>query len=137
MRHALTRGMSDQHPLGDKVCSRRLFLLGTAATLAGTLAACGGGAEALEVDPSEIPVGSAKVFGKFIIAQPTEGKFVAYSSRCPHQGARVADVEGDRLVCPSHGSEFSIADGSVLVGPARDPLEPASLKAADNKLEVS
>jgi len=129
--------MSDQHPLGGSVGSRPLFWWAPAAPPGGALAAGGGGAEALEVDPSEIPVGSAKVFGKFIIAQPTEGKFVAYSSRCPHQGARVADVEGDRLVCPSHGSEFSIADGSVLVGPARDPLEPANLKAADDKLEVS
>lgn len=128
-------------PLGERTCNRRLFLLGSAATFAGAvLAACGGDkskADSLQVEASEVPLGSAVVVGDFIVAQPTEGKYVAYSALCTHQGVPVTSIDGDTLTCPAHGSQFSAADGSVLRGPARDPLEPATLKAEGNTLEVS
>jgi len=43
-------------------------------------------------------------------------------ARCSfvHEGGEVAD--GTVLVCACHGSEFDLRDGSVLEGPATDPL---------------
>jgi cytochrome b6-f complex iron-sulfur subunit len=46
--------------------------------------------------------------------------FVALLARCTHRGCQPEPV-GDRLICPCHGSEFSL-DGEVLQGPAEAPL---------------
>ncbi len=48
------------------------------------------------------------------------GEIVALLASCTHRGCQPEPV-GDRLVCPCHGSEFSLT-GSVLVGPAQRPL---------------
>lgn len=54
------------------MCSRRMFLLGTATTFAGAfLAACGTEPDQ-EVAATEVPVGSSVILGSVIIAQPTE-----------------------------------------------------------------
>ena len=33
-------------------------------------------------------------------------------------------VDGDKINCPCHNSQFSVADGSVLRGPATEALKP-------------
>lgn len=108
-------------------CSRRLFLLGSATTFAGAfLAACGSPAPA-EIAETDVPVGSAVIVDNFIIAQPTAGNYVAYSTLCPHEGARITKVQGDEVRCMKHGSTFAIEDGAVITGPAERPLQPASV----------
>lgn len=99
-------------------CSRRTFLLGTATTFAGVfLAACGKEPSA-EVAATQVPVGSSVIVDNVIIAQPNEGEFVAYSTKCPHQGGPITQVDGDTVRCPSHGSVFNIATGEPVSGPA-------------------
>ena len=49
------------------------------------------------------------------------GEFRAVSPICTHRGCTV-DVQGDRLVCPCHGSTYD-RSGSVLRGPAERALE--------------
>ena len=48
------------------------------------------------------------------------GEIVALLASCTHRGCQPEPV-GDRLVCPCHGSEFSLT-GGVLAGPAERPL---------------
>ncbi len=48
------------------------------------------------------------------------GGFSAVLVECTHRGCQ-PEPEGDRLVCPCHGSQFSFA-GDVLRGPAELPL---------------
>ncbi len=103
-------------------CSRRIFLLGTASTFAGAFLAACGTTPSQEVATTQVPVGSAVIVGNIIIAQPTEGTFVAYSTTCPHQGEKITEVGEGTVKCPAHGSVFDITDGSVVQGPARDPL---------------
>ncbi|MCP1388450.1 Rieske 2Fe-2S domain-containing protein [Corynebacterium sp. TA-R-1] len=103
-------------------CSRRLFLVGSATTFAGAFLAACGQAPNDEVAKTEVPVGSAVILDRVIIAQPTEGNFVAYSAQCPHQASKITVVKGDVVRCTKHGSEFSIVDGSVLQGPAVNPM---------------
>ncbi|NNF11629.1 MAG: Rieske (2Fe-2S) protein [Gemmatimonadetes bacterium] len=49
-----------------------------------------------------------------------EGGWTAVLASCTHQGCQPEPV-ADRLVCPCHGSEFSLA-GEVLQGPAAQAL---------------
>lgn len=117
-------------------CNRRLFLLGTASTFAGAFLAACGSRPGTELAATEVPVGSAVILDSFIIAQPTEGTFLAYSATCPHQRNPITEVAGDIVRCPSHNSEFSIIDGSVLSGPARDPLVPVELSEQAGQLSI-
>ena len=87
-------------------------------------AASGGGGSAIKT--SDIPVGSGKIFADqgVVVTQPTAGQFKAFSTTCTHAGCPVNAVNGAIIQCPCHGSQFSVADGSVKHGPA-----PSALKA--------
>ena len=115
-------------------CNRRLFLIGTATTFAGALlAACAPPKQT--IDAKDVPVGSAVIVGNFIITQPTSGVYHAYSATCPHQGAKISQVNGDTVTCTNHNSVFSITDGTPVSGPSRAGLMEAKLKTdGDNKL---
>ena len=79
---------------------------------------------------TDIPVGGGKVLTdkKIVITQPQAGSFDAFTAVCTHQGCIVGSVAGGTINCPCHGSKFSIADGSVVNGPATSPLAPVSIK---------
>ena len=74
---------------------------------------------------SAVKVGSAATFtipssgDPGIVLQPTSKEFVAYDAVCPHAGCTVGYYSANNLlVCPCHGSEFQVANGDVLNGPA-------------------
>ena len=50
-----------------------------------------------------------------------DGKFAAYSLTCTHLGCMVEEDQQGGFTCPCHQSQFD-ADGSVLRGPAKEPL---------------
>ena len=82
---------------------------------------------------SDIPVGGGKILAdkKIVITQPHAGSFHAFTAVCTHQGCIVNSVSGGTINCPCHGSKFSIANGSVVNGPATSPLAPFSIKVHD------
>jgi len=88
---------------------------------------------------SDIPVGSGKIFEaeKVVVTQPTQGDFKAFSAVCTHQGCVVAEITGQDIDCNCHGSKFSIKDGSVVQGPATQPLETLKASVANNEITVS
>ena len=79
---------------------------------------------------SDVPVGGGKILAdkKIVITQPRAGSFEAFTAICTHQGCTVSDVSGGTVNCPCHGSRFSIANGSVVTGPAASALAPVSIK---------
>lgn len=87
------------------------------------------------VATADVPVGGGVILddAKFVVTQPTEGEFKAFSSICTHQGCPVTQISGKAIICNCHGSEFSIEDGSVLKPPASQPLaETATTVSGDS-----
>ncbi|MDP9430879.1 MAG: Rieske (2Fe-2S) protein [Actinomycetota bacterium] len=87
---------------------------------------------------SEVPVGQARVVEvggqRLVVAQPTAGSFVAFSTTCTHEGTPVNVFQGLELACPNHGSRFSAADGSVSRGPATAPLATVDVRLAGDQV---
>jgi Rieske Fe-S protein len=88
---------------------------------------------------SEVPVGGGKIFvgEKVVVTQPTEGDFKAFSAVCTHQGCVVAEIKGEEIDCTCHGSKFSIADGSVIEGPATKSLESLRVTVSGDEITVA
>jgi Rieske Fe-S protein len=127
--------------------STRRAVLGTA-VCAATLAGCArynandggltGAAEPLArvrddtvlASTAGIPAGGGVILAakRIVITQPQAGSFGAFTAVCTHQGCIVATVSGGTINCPCHGSKFSIANGSVVHGPAIIPLAPVAIK---------
>jgi nitrite reductase/ring-hydroxylating ferredoxin subunit len=82
---------------------------------------------------SGVPVGAGTVFAdhEVVVTQPMPGNFRSFSAICTHQGCTVAEVSTEAIICPCHGSKFDITDGSVIRGPAQQPLprRPVTVEA--------
>jgi cytochrome b6-f complex iron-sulfur subunit len=84
-------------------------------------------------------LGSAGGFvkeGDLIIINTGDG-FVALSNICTHQGCVVSyDSQENKLPCPCHGSVYSTS-GSVLEGPAENPLRKYELSQEGDILIIT
>jgi Rieske Fe-S protein len=78
---------------------------------------------------SDVPVGSAKIYPNrhVVVTQPTAGTYEGFSATCPHAGCTVAGVEQGTIVCPCHGSRYSI-EGTSIKGPAKGSLYRYAIK---------
>ncbi|MGO4385563.1 Rieske (2Fe-2S) protein [Specibacter sp. RAF43] len=74
---------------------------------------------------ADVPVGGSATGTakdvKIVIFRPDETTVLAYSDVCTHAGCAVAP-HGDEFKCPCHGSTFRGSDGTVVTGPAWEPL---------------
>lgn len=63
---------------------------------------------------------------------------VAFADRCTHRGAPLheGEVRDGCIVCPWHGGEFSLADGSVVSGPPSRPQPVFEVRVRDGRVEV-
>jgi Rieske Fe-S protein len=91
------------------------------------------------VPAAEVPVGQARIVEvggqRLVLAQPTQGSFVALSSTCTHQGGAVEAGNGLVLTCPLHGSRFDAGrDGAVVNGPATEPLPSVPVTVEGDQL---
>jgi thiosulfate dehydrogenase (quinone) large subunit len=73
-----------------------------------------------------------------LVICPAAGTFVAYDAVCPHLGCTVGYfASADLIVCPCHGSEFAVATGDVVQGPALSGLNPFTVTVSDGNLFIS
>ena len=77
---------------------------------------------------ADVPKGGGIIAGAYVITQPAAGEFRAFSKVCTHQGCDVSKVDGGVIICPCHGSEFSIQNGSPQAGPALQALPEIRVK---------
>lgn len=56
----------------------------------------------------------------------------AYTLVCTHEGCTPSLPNAERILeCPCHGSAFKAQDGTVVAGPARDPLRAFKLEVRE------
>jgi nitrite reductase/ring-hydroxylating ferredoxin subunit len=91
------------------------------------------------IPTKDVPVGGGTVIAdqKVVVVQPTKGDFKAYTAICTHQGCTVGQVEGGDIVCPCHGSRFSIKDGAPVSGPAQSPLAAKKVSVSGGEITVA
>ncbi|CAN5425272.1 hypothetical protein BH18ACT8_BH18ACT8_05850 [soil metagenome] len=97
----------------------------------------GGGGDVLGA-VADVPVGGGAIFAdaEVVVTQPTDGEFMAFSAVCTHAGCIVATVT-DTINCDCHGSMYSIEDGSVVGGPAPEPLAPKTVEVDGSDIVLS
>jgi nitrite reductase/ring-hydroxylating ferredoxin subunit len=134
-----------------EVTRRQVMAVGAAGVAGVALTACGGGDSGATTTPtvdsspagspaaagetlvatSEVPVAGGVIVDagqtKVVVTQPTSGDFVGLSAVCPHQNCLVNEVTDQKIICPCHGSEFSITDGAVIQGPATSGLSSVAV----------
>jgi Rieske Fe-S protein len=132
--------------LNPTITRRTLIATGAAGAGAVALAACSGGGGSANTAPSseasgktlaavaDVPVGEAKSVklpdgSPGIVARPTASTVACFSAICTHMGCTVKP-SGQKLDCPCHGSQFDALTGSVLHGPATEPLPKIAVTVA-------
>ena len=67
-----------------------------------------------------------------------EGAFYAFSDICTHLGCSLSEgkLEGMVLTCPCHGSQFDIASGHVLTGPAVQRIRTYQVQIEGDELRI-
>ena len=71
-----------------------------------------------------------------LIVRISEKEFTAFAAQCTHWGAEVDKPVGGVLVCPFHGSRFNAIDGSVIEGPASEPLRKFVVDFDESKQQL-
>jgi len=135
--------------------TRREFVSSAASALAATaLAACGSpvGPGSGIVGPSVVKIPLMAV-GQTVgvdnvgqggqgmaVTRLTTASVVAVSRQCTHQGCTIAlpSASGATLVCPCHGSQFTV-QGAVVLGPATSALKTfaASIDTVNNQVDIT
>ncbi len=98
----------------------------------------GGGGEAI-ASVSDVPEGGGLILDdpKIVITQPTAGEFLAFTSICTHMGCPVDNVTDGTINCTCHGSMYSIEDGSVVGGPAPEPLAEEAISVDGDDITLA
>jgi naphthalene 1,2-dioxygenase system ferredoxin subunit len=68
--------------------------------------------------------------GQDIALFSVEGDVFAINNLCTHGNAKLCDgfVDGHQVECPFHQALFSLRDGSVVCGPATEPVKTWPVK---------
>ncbi|MEU6858141.1 Rieske (2Fe-2S) protein [Glycomyces sp. NPDC046736] len=142
--------------LGDRASRRGLMCAFAGAGAAGALAACGtaeptdsgttdsgpssegdgdqdGGGTPLAAT-ADVPLGGGIVVADTVLVQPDADEFLAFSAACPHMGTTVNPPDaGGVIVCPNHGSEFSL-EGELEKGPAETGLSEVDITVEEGQI---
>jgi nitrite reductase/ring-hydroxylating ferredoxin subunit len=88
---------------------------------------------------ADVPVGGGVVLSEadYVITQPTEGDFRAFTKFCTHRQCPLASVGGGMINCMCHGGRYSMVDGSVQAGPPPEPLRAVEVTVAGGWVVVT
>ncbi|MRG96979.1 Rieske 2Fe-2S domain-containing protein [Polyangium spumosum] len=76
--------------------------------------------------------------GAPILLARANGRVHAIGDTCTHLGCSLSRgrLDGERVVCACHGSQFRLRDGRVMVGPATDSEPHYETRVRDGQIEV-
>jgi 3-phenylpropionate/trans-cinnamate dioxygenase ferredoxin subunit len=89
----------------------------------------------------EVPEGdmrSYEVGGQDVAVARIDGKLYSFGNICTHQQCQLSDgdLDGTRVTCPCHGSQFDVATGDVLNGPATLPVDSYAVSEEGGELRI-
>jgi nitrite reductase/ring-hydroxylating ferredoxin subunit len=88
----------------------------------------GGGAMLVRIENAgDIASGEMRVVdvaGSKVNIASVDGQLYAFDDTCTHRACSLAKgkLDGTTVTCPCHGSQFDVATGKVLRGPAQQPV---------------
>jgi len=92
---------------------------------------------------AEVPEGELRSFdlpGIHVAIAHVENELFAFGDECTHEGCSLAEgalgAQEDTVVCPCHESEFDLATGEPVKGPAVDPVPVYAVRVRDGWLEI-
>jgi len=92
---------------------------------------------------AEVPEGELRSFdlpGLRVAIAHVENELYAFGDECTHEGCSLAEGkfgdQEDTVVCPCHESEFDLATGEPVGGPAVDPVPVYTLRVTDQWIEI-
>jgi 3-phenylpropionate/trans-cinnamate dioxygenase ferredoxin subunit len=82
---------------------------------------------------------AARIAGYSVVLVRAGGRWHALADECTHTGCPLSEdgelVDGV-LVCNCHGTEFELATGAVIEGPADGPLDTYAVRVVEGLVEV-
>lgn len=92
---------------------------------------------------AEVPEGEIRAFdlpGQRVAVAHVENELFAFGDECTHEGCSLAEGrlggQEDTVVCPCHDSEFDMATGEPIDGPAVDPVPVYAVRLTDDWIEI-
>ena len=88
---------------------------------------------------AEVGEGLMRVFvveGSKVNVSNTGDGLYAFDDTCTHMGCSLANgtLEGMTVTCACHGSQFDVAYGAVVRGPARNPVRSRVVEVRGDEL---
>jgi 3-phenylpropionate/trans-cinnamate dioxygenase ferredoxin subunit len=76
--------------------------------------------------------------GEQVAVANSGGSFYAFSDVCTHQGCSLSEgeLEGPKVTCPCHGSEFDVTTGAVRHGPAQEAVRAYRVRVDQDSLQI-
>jgi nitrite reductase/ring-hydroxylating ferredoxin subunit len=77
--------------------------------------------------------------GRDLLVTAWDGGWLAVEDRCSHAGCAFSEdgeVDGPRIVCNCHGSEFDLRTGEPLRGPAIRPVRTFPVRVSAGVVEI-
>ncbi len=75
--------------------------------------------------------------GHVVVSRAEDGSLKAFSTVCTHAGCPIKKLEGTKLVCSCHGSEFDARTGEVLHPPATVALTELPVEVKQGRIVAS
>ncbi|MEU7580644.1 Rieske (2Fe-2S) protein [Streptomyces sp. NPDC041068] len=87
-------------------------------------------------ESDDVKVGASKLYTdrNVVVSRVSDDEYKAFSTICTHARCPINKLEGHKLICQCHGSQFDATNGEVLKEPAVSPLAELPVKVENGKI---
>jgi 3-phenylpropionate/trans-cinnamate dioxygenase ferredoxin component len=81
---------------------------------------------------------SVVVDDEAIVVFNVDGRYYAIEDVCTHDGGELSGgrFEGSEVICPRHGSRFSVVTGEALTPPAYEPVARFAVRVEQGVVQL-